>query len=192
MENYRTFRGLGTQRLSKRKREEDHLGPPNKKLASNVGVVAIHCKRPNRFGACLPLDGPLLADNTRPEVGVEKRQESPIIGLKSFNNWIKSVLIKRLADPVLAKSSHSTTYASGPDRRSRTSGVGKVLEMGIGKGGDLNKWLKANIRELVGVGMCYRSPWITDTQARWLQCRYRSCFHPASARSVGIYQRRTF
>jgi mRNA (guanine-N7-)-methyltransferase len=61
IENHRTFRGLGTQRLSKRKREQDQLGPPNKKLASDVGVVAIHCECPNRFGACLPLVYRLMA-----------------------------------------------------------------------------------------------------------------------------------
>ena len=92
-----------------------------------------------------------MVDNARPEVGIDKRQESPIIGLKSFNNWIKSVLIKHLADPVLKEGSPRTTNMSGLARRSR-AGTGKVLDIGIGKGGDLNKWLKANIRELVGVG----------------------------------------
>lgn len=31
--------------------------------------------------------------------------------------------------------------------------AGKVLDMGCGKGGDLSKWVKAKIREYVGIGM---------------------------------------
>ncbi|OZJ03732.1 hypothetical protein BZG36_04145 [Bifiguratus adelaidae] len=65
--------------------------------------------------------------NARPEVGREKRKESKIIRLKSFNNWIKSVLIGR--------------YIARGDY---------VLDMGCGKGGDLLKMVKARIAELVG------------------------------------------
>ncbi|KAI8071300.1 guanine-N(7)-methyltransferase domain-containing protein [Gongronella butleri] len=64
--------------------------------------------------------------NQRPDVGVVKRQESRIIRLRSFNNWLKSVLIHRHA------RSHDC-----------------VLDMGCGKGGDLNKWAKARIRHLI-------------------------------------------
>ncbi|KAK9466614.1 mRNA capping enzyme-domain-containing protein [Lipomyces arxii] len=66
--------------------------------------------------------------NARPENGVGQRQQSPIIKLKSFNNFIKSVLIKR--------------FASRDDL---------VLDMGCGKGGDLLKWDIANIKGYVGV-----------------------------------------
>lgn len=77
----------------------------------------------------------------RPEVGVKQRMESPIIGLKYFNNWVKSVLITRFAHPALASQS------SGPGR-----GRGKVLDLGCGKGGDLTKWSKARVKELVCAG----------------------------------------
>lgn len=80
----------------------------------------------------------------RPEVGVKQRLQSPIIGLKSFNNWVKSVLITRFAHPVLS----SSTPGRPGERR------GKVLDMGCGKGGDITKWEKARIKELVGVGVC--------------------------------------
>jgi mRNA (guanine-N7-)-methyltransferase len=79
-------------------------------------------------------------------VGVVQRLDSPIIGLKNFNNWVKSVLITRFAHPVLGKSTHPTS-----GRGAKSSG-GKVLEIGIGKGGDLTKWAKARIEELVGAG----------------------------------------
>lgn len=73
-------------------------------------------------------------DNSRPEVGVEHRELSPIIGLKKFNNWIKSVLIGKFAF-----RGHNRPGAN-------------VLDLGCGKGGDLNKWKQARIRLYVGMG----------------------------------------
>ena len=86
----------------------------------------------------------------RPEVGVKQRMESPIIGLKYFNNWVKSVLITRFAHPALTSS--LVSQSSGPGRR------GKVLDLGCGKGGDLTKWAKARVKELVCAG-----GWFTGT-----------------------------
>lgn len=96
----------------------------------------------------------LSADNTRPDVGVKQRLLSPIIGLKNFNNWVKSVLISRFGHPVLASSSKANGFAGrGRDGGGRRNAqAGKVLDMGCGKGGDLNKWVQADVRELIGVG----------------------------------------
>jgi mRNA (guanine-N7-)-methyltransferase len=52
------------------------------------------------------------------------------------------------AHPVLASSGRFHG-----NRHGRQSNAGKVLDMGCGKGGDLTKWAKARVRELVGVGM---------------------------------------
>jgi mRNA (guanine-N7-)-methyltransferase len=68
--------------------------------------------------------------NSKVDVGVERRRESTIIFLRSFNNWIKSVLIGK--------------YVTRD---------GYALDMGCGKGGDLLKWNKANIKSLVGLGI---------------------------------------
>jgi len=80
-------------------------------------------------------------------VGLDARGDSPIIGLKHFNNWIKSVLIH--------KFSQSLPKARGPRSKQGGGGGGgsaKVLDMGCGKGGDLQKWSRAHIREYVGLG----------------------------------------
>lgn len=69
--------------------------------------------------------------------------ESPIIGLKNFNNWVKSILITRFAHPALAAS---------PMNQGKRGSAGKVLDMGCGKGGDLSKWNKARIKEYMGIG----------------------------------------
>lgn len=68
---------------------------------------------------------------------MDQRELSPIIGLKKFNNWIKSVLIGKFCD------------------RPRDYGMSRgarVLDIGCGKGGDLNKWKQARISLYVGLG----------------------------------------
>ncbi|KIM60598.1 hypothetical protein SCLCIDRAFT_123823 [Scleroderma citrinum Foug A] len=144
---YKSYRGIGTQiLLSKRKRDRstspDNLPqPPAKRHAGDVGRVVEHY-------------------NMRPEVGVKQRLQSPIIGLKSFNNWVKSVLITRFAHPVLS----SSTPGRPGERR------GKVLDMGCGKGGDITKWEKARIKELVGVDIADVS--IAQARERWEAMRW--------------------
>ncbi|KIJ17357.1 hypothetical protein PAXINDRAFT_168048 [Paxillus involutus ATCC 200175] len=144
---YRNYRGVGTQLLiSKRKRERSKSpdnSPPAKRHAGDVGKVVEHY-------------------NLRPEVGVKQRMGSPIIGLKNFNNWVKSVLITRFAHPALASS--PVSQSSGPGR-----GRGKVLDMGCGKGGDLTKWGKARIKELVGVDIAEVS--VSQARERWQSMR---------------------
>ncbi|KAF7338459.1 mRNA cap guanine-N7 methyltransferase [Mycena venus] len=146
MNMYRTsYQGKGAARLTKRKRspdpDPDPEQPPAKRLAGDVGVVVDHY-------------------NTRPEVGVAQRETSPIIGLKSFNNWVKSVLISRFAHPALAAS-------KGPSRGTGRGGTfrGKVLDMGCGKGGDLTKWSKAHAAEVLAVDIAAVS--VDQARKRW-------------------------
>lgn len=64
--------------------------------------------------------------NSRQDQGIHARQQSPILPLRNFNNWIKSVIIGKYA------------------RRN-----GRVLDLGGGKGGDLQKWDRARIAEYI-------------------------------------------
>lgn len=64
--------------------------------------------------------------NSRQDQGLVARQNSPILPLRNFNNWIKSVIIGKFA------------------KRD-----GRVLDLGGGKGGDLQKWDRARISEYI-------------------------------------------
>ncbi|EJD05943.1 mRNA-methyltransferase [Fomitiporia mediterranea MF3/22] len=126
----RKFGELSNETLRPRAFDET----PSKRLNRDVGLVVSHY-------------------NLRPDVGVTQRQQSPIIGLKNFNNWVKSVLIARFAHPVLHgdDSSDPKLGKDGKVQFNGGGGSGKVLDMGCGKGGDLNKWQKAKVRFYVGV-----------------------------------------
>ncbi|KAI9316387.1 guanine-N(7)-methyltransferase domain-containing protein, partial [Dichotomocladium elegans] len=87
--------------------------------------------------------------NDRPDVGREKRKESRIIRLRSFNNWVKSTLIRNHV------------------RQRQT-----VLDMGCGKGGDLIKFAKARIKHLVAAD-------IADVSLEQMKERYRGMRRPA-------------
>ncbi|CAB4036546.1 mRNA cap guanine-N7 methyltransferase [Paramuricea clavata] len=67
-------------------------------------------------------------DNTR-----EERKQSPIFYLRNFNNWVKSVLINEFMEKYKRKTYHNLS----------------VLDLACGKGGDLLKWQKARISNLV-------------------------------------------
>ncbi|KAG8904073.1 phosphatidylinositol-4- kinase [Tulasnella sp. 403] len=107
--------------------------------------------------------------NARPDVGIEKRQDSPIIGLKSFNNWIKSVLISKFAVPACQSSPTFFNPNDPPPRRNASKG--KVLDMGCGKGGDLQKWSKARIGAYVGVDIAALS--VDQAYHRWVDMQSR-------------------
>lgn len=90
--------------------------------------------------------------NKRLNYSRDERNCSPIIGLKSFNNWVKSVLIAKYARDYHRQGEtqlQPPPHGRRPPRQRRTL---KVLDLGCGKGGDLMKWEKANIKEYVGVG----------------------------------------
>ena len=62
------------------------------------------------------------------QLGLEGRQSSKVYHLRSLHNWIKSVLINQF------------TFKGH-----------RVLDLCCGKGGDLIKWSKNRVKEVVGV-----------------------------------------
>ncbi|KAK4048748.1 mRNA cap guanine-N7 methyltransferase [Microbotryomycetes sp. JL221] len=110
--------------------------------------------------------------NARPNIGISARNESPIIGLKNFNNWIKSVLV-----------------ATFGRREGSSEPRIKVLDLGCGKGGDLQKWAKAGTDELVGIDLAEVS--IEQARERWQSMRNRpnvASFHVCDCFETSIEQ----
>jgi hypothetical protein len=129
----------------------------------DVKAIASHCASPvlpcSLTRACVGADLfslPLrIVDNHRPEYGKDNRRFSPIFGLKSFNNWIKSVLIGKFA-PLAIHGKLGDGMTIGPSGRGarRPEPKGSVLDLGCGKGGDLNKWNAARVARYTGLGAC--------------------------------------
>ncbi|PWN35914.1 mRNA capping enzyme, large subunit [Meira miltonrushii] len=86
--------------------------------------------------------------NARQDAGRDARKQSPIIDLKTFNNWVKSVLIQQYGQK-----------------------GGRVFDIGGGKGGDLKKWDKCGIRELVLADIAEVS--VSQARDRFMDQRHR-------------------
>ena len=69
--------------------------------------------------------------NSKNETGLEARAKSRIFYMRNFNNWIKSVLINIFVSKTIEKQ----RYNYRPT----------VLDLGCGRGGDIQKWRKANV-----------------------------------------------
>ncbi|GAB1603306.1 mRNA cap guanine-N7 methyltransferase-like [Argonauta hians] len=81
--------------------------------------------------------------NELPESGLEARSNSRIFYLRNFNNWIKSVLIGDTLQKIRKERSGSHKHV--------------VLDLCSGKGGDLLKWKKGRINQLVCVDIAKTS-----------------------------------
>lgn len=105
--------------------------------------------------------------NSVPERGRQWRTtDSKIKGLRVFNNWIKSCLIQRY--------SPDEDHAPGSREMGRTSGKELlILDIGCGKGGDLNKWQQAPQSVQLYVGL---DP--ADVSIEQARGRYRSMGNP--------------
>lgn len=99
--------------------------------------------------------------NSVPERGREWRtRDSKIKGLRVFNNWIKSCIIQRY--------SPDEDHEPGSRESGRSSGKELlVLDMGCGKGGDLNKWQSAPQPVQLYVGLDPADVSITQARDRY-------------------------
>ncbi|XP_014599847.1 PREDICTED: mRNA cap guanine-N7 methyltransferase isoform X2 [Polistes canadensis] len=75
--------------------------------------------------------------NTLEETLLSQRNQSRIVYMRNFNNWIKSMLIDEYINKI-------------KQNKNRNSPL-KVLDMCCGKGGDLLKWKKKEISHLICV-----------------------------------------
>ncbi|XP_014204121.1 mRNA cap guanine-N7 methyltransferase [Copidosoma floridanum] len=73
--------------------------------------------------------------NTLEEKGLYARNESRIVTMRNFNNWIKSMIINEYLEKVKEKKNYGDPV--------------RVLDMCCGKGGDLLKWNKSKINYLI-------------------------------------------
>lgn len=112
----------------------------------------------------------MTLDNERRNISIQERKNSPIIGLKNFNNWVKTVLINKFCVNPLEQQAMMDPSAQGLQHTHNSKRtVGKqmlntslkrphahrnlrVLDMGCGKGGDLQKWGKVGTADYVGFG----------------------------------------
>uniref|UniRef100_A0A7E4ZTL4 mRNA cap guanine-N(7) methyltransferase n=1 Tax=Panagrellus redivivus TaxID=6233 RepID=A0A7E4ZTL4_PANRE len=91
----------------------------------------------------------------------DDRQGSRIVTMRNFNNWIKSMIIQEATG--LIKDAES-----GPPRLI-------VLDMCAGKGGDLLKWQRGPIDEVIMVDIAETS--VQQAQARYNESRNRPNSH---------------
>ncbi|GAA5900854.1 hypothetical protein JCM6882_007681 [Rhodosporidiobolus microsporus] len=110
--------------------------------------------------------------NARPNTNREARNDSPIIGLKKFNNWIKSVLI--------AKHGRRENEREKPPIR--------VLDLGCGKGGDLKKWQMAGTEEYVGIDIAVVSVEQARDRYEDMHFRRRGDRFPASFFALDCFE----
>lgn len=97
--------------------------------------------------------------NAVPERGREWRKtDSRIKGLRSFNNWVKSTVIHKFSP---------SEASSKPDPL-------RVLDIGCGKGGDLQKWQQAPQAVELYVGIDPAEISIEQAKERYRQMRSRT------------------
>ncbi len=109
--------------------------------------------------------------NQAPQRGIGWRKtESLISGLRSFNNWVKSATIQ--------KFSPNDDYTPGP-RENGVRGSDQVergllvLDIGCGKGGDLQKWQAAPQKVDLYVGLDPADVSIEQARGRYLDMQKR-------------------
>ncbi|XP_076291863.1 RNA guanine-7 methyltransferase [Lasioglossum baleicum] len=94
--------------------------------------------------------------NSIEDKGLSSRNQSRILYMRNFNNWIKGMLISE--------------YFNKQDKVHGSSL--RVLDICCGKGGDLMKWMKANVRHVICADLAETS--IEQCQHRYNEILNRS------------------
>ncbi|KAL3082408.1 hypothetical protein niasHT_038474 [Heterodera trifolii] len=117
--------------------------------------------------------------NALPEMGIQLRNDSRILHLRNFNNWMKSMLIAEFLERLGTEE--------------LCDGGATVLDLCCGKGGDLRKWRVGAIREIVMTDIAEVS--LNDARERFHRMRdrrtgrppFRAHFVPADLCEVSLY-----
>ncbi|KAL3079772.1 hypothetical protein niasHS_014054 [Heterodera schachtii] len=100
--------------------------------------------------------------NALPEMGIQLRNDSRILHLRNFNNWMKSMLIAEFLERLGTEE--------------LCDGGATVLDLCCGKGGDLRKWRVGAIREIVMTDIAEVS--LNDARERFQRMRDRRTGRP--------------
>jgi len=95
--------------------------------------------------------------NSLEEKGVVERRDSRIIHMRNFNNWVKSMLLNEYLDKIKASAGRDNI---------------KVMDLGCGKGGDLQKWQRGGVKYVACVDIAATS--IEQCQSRYREMRGRN------------------
>lgn len=107
--------------------------------------------------------------NQVPQRGREWRKTGSLIkGLRSFNNWIKSAIIQKFSPN---ENYTPGAQSHGSNGQGNTDAGLLILDIGCGKGGDLQKWQAAPQRVELYVGMDPADVSIDQAKERYTQMR---------------------
>ncbi|KAL9113912.1 MAG: hypothetical protein Q9227_002046 [Pyrenula ochraceoflavens] len=122
--------------------------------------------------------------NARPEWVKERgrewrRNESKIKGLRGFNNWVKSYIIQKFSPRERIPQEERGWGEEAPDDEVDHLEPLKVLDIGCGKGGDLQKWQLTPEKVGLYVGLDPATQSIQQANDRYRQMRNgrRPIFH---------------
>lgn len=104
-----------------------------------------------------------------------ERTASRIFFQRNFNNWMKSMLIRMLYSILDTLSFHILEEATNLCIQNRSSGDFVILDICCGKGGDLLKWHKAEVDEIVFVDIAAES--VKQCETRYFEMRNRPQNH---------------
>ncbi|CAF3384788.1 unnamed protein product [Rotaria sp. Silwood1] len=105
--------------------------------------------------------------NSTQEHGLDQRNESKILHLRNFNNWIKSTLIDGYLQRIRKEQ---------PDRSNKIH----VFDMGCGKGGDQLKWQVGRVNFVTFADLAENSVEVCKQRyyERQKKCNYNADFFP--------------
>lgn len=119
------------------------------------------------------------------DMNLVAREHSLTYDLKSFNNWIKAVLIRIYTQQMCSRLQNKLDL-----RRQRDSKILHVLDIGCGRGQDIQKWRKARVSYMVATD--FSSQCIKGTKGyeqRWsgTGCPYKLYTHVGDFTKTDLY-----